>query len=281
MTTARSKTNYVLVLILLASLLLTTTPALSQDSPGAAYGGPGRYNMILYADQTLDVGTVSIWNSNKKMMVQAELSGDWKIAEIQAFIGTSFSDLPTRRGNPVPGKFPYKMSYEVPKTNHQLTLDLKDDLGFSWGSMYRELRTPTFAVHADLAKLDASGAVIDEEGAWAAGPFEFEGSQWGWYSTYRLAHPRRGHFIDAPVVGLGYRGPTQQGVTDNAEGAGGFLFFPGEQIEICLADRIRGTIQAKPFGRSFVDANEAAFPIFEIDVVRDMLHQGVEQIRVV
>ena len=51
------------------------------------------------------------------------------------------------------------------------------------------------------------GKVIAEEGAWAFGPDEFEGSQWGWTFTYLLAHPQRGHFIDSPVMGLSYQRP--------------------------------------------------------------------------
>jgi hypothetical protein len=88
--------------------------------------------------------------------------------------------------------------------------------------------------------------VTREEGAWAFGPDEFEGAQWGWYTTYELAHPRRGHFIDAPVVGIGYRGPTQEGVTadSSAEEGGGFLFFPGETIEFSVGSVTLGSAEA-------------------------------------
>ena len=95
---------------------------------------------------------MSIWNSPKKLMVQIETSGDWKIVETQIYVGDTDDDpIPaTKKGNVIPGKFPYKQEYENPVSAHQLTLDLKDDLGFSWGSQYDDLRTPTFAVHADL-----------------------------------------------------------------------------------------------------------------------------------
>ena len=58
------------------------------------------------------------------------------------------------------------------------------------------------AVHADLVILGSEGEVIREEGAWAYSDFavEFEGEQWGWTLTYLLAHPQRGHFIDANVM---------------------------------------------------------------------------------
>ena len=143
-------------------------------------------------------------------MVQVETADDWKIAAVHVYVGyPDVNPMPTtKKGNVIPGQFPYKQEYENPVSKYELTLDLKDDLGFSWGSQYREFRTPTLAVHAELVKLD-SGTVIAEEGAWAFGNTEFEGSQWGWTSDYQLAHPQRGHFIDSPVVGVGYRGPTQ------------------------------------------------------------------------
>jgi hypothetical protein len=232
---------------ILAVLMLCTTLVFAQTATGAAYGGPGLYSMTLFAGQTIDAGTVSVWNSPKKLMIQVETSDDWRIVEAQIYAGYPDIDpIPTRQGNPVLGKFPYKQAYENPVPMHMLTLDLKDDLGFSWGSQYRELRAPTLAVHVDLVKLDSQGTVVDEEGAWAFGPYEFEGDQWGWWTTYGLAHPRRGHFIDAPVVGLSYRGPTQEGVTadSSAEDGGGFLFFPDETIEFSVGTVTLGSALA-------------------------------------
>ena len=233
--------------ILALLLLCATTMVTAQTAAGAPYGGPGLYSMTLFAGQTLDAGTVAVWNSTKKLMVQVEPTDGWKIAEVQIYVGYPDVDpIPAKKGNPVLGKFPYKQAYENPALLHTLTLDLKDDLGFSWGSQYYDRRAPALAVHVDLVKLDDAGVVIREEGAWAFGPYEFEGSQWGWWTTYGLAHPQRGHFIDAPVVGIGYRGPTQQGVTadSSSEEGGGFLFFPDETIEFSVGSVTLGSALA-------------------------------------
>ena len=226
--------KFALVISTVALLLPAMLPiAQAQSPPGTAYGGPGLFETTLFADQTIDVGTVSIWNSPKKAMVRIEPSGDWQIAATQIYVGYPEVDpIPVKRGNPVLGKFPYRQEYETPVSQHQLTLDLKEDLDFSWGSQSRDLRIPTFAVHADLVILNDLGEVVAAEGTWAFGPTEFEGSQWGWTGTYELAHPRRGHFIDSPVMGLSYRGPTQQGVTSSDEG--GFL-FPGRDLSVDCA----------------------------------------------
>jgi len=240
-----------LTFVVLALLLCATTMVFAQTpATGAAFGGPGLYEMTLFAGQTIDAGTVGVWNSPKKLIIQVETSGDWQIAEAHIYVGypSAADPIPTtKKGNPVPGKFPYKQEYANPVPKHTLTLDLKEDLGFSWGSQSFGLRVPSLAVHAALVQLDSAGGVIASEGAWAFGPYTFDDAewtgdytldvaQWGWWTTYELAHPMRGHFIDSPVTGLGYSGPTQQGVTADSsdEDGGGFLYFPDEMIEFSV-----------------------------------------------
>jgi Putative metal-binding motif len=53
-----------------------------------------------------------------------------------------------------------------------------------------------------------------------------------WGSTvYAMAHPRKAHFIDSPVSGLGFETPTHQGKTDDS---GGFDYFPGERADLSI-----------------------------------------------
>jgi hypothetical protein len=200
----------------------------------------------LYADQTIDAGLVSVWNTSQNLNIKIETSGDWLIANVHIYAGYPEDDpIPmTKKGDIKLGHFPYKMEYESPVPEHLQNLALKEDLDFSWGSQSIGRRHPTFAVHANLVQLDAYGEVIAEEGAWAFGPHWFE-NQWGWYASYNLAHPQRGHFIDAPVVGLSYHGPTQQGVTgqgtEDDEVKGGFPFFPDEDIDFAIGSVPLGT----------------------------------------
>ncbi|NNC92197.1 MAG: hypothetical protein HKN80_06860, partial [Acidimicrobiia bacterium] len=241
------KSSLVISGVFLALLLTIFAVAQAQDTSANAYGGPGLLNTPLMADQTIDAGNVSIWNSPKKLMVQIKTSGDWLVTETQIYVGYPDSDpIPTRKGKTDLGKFPYTHEYANPVSTHHLTLDLKEDLGFSWGSQSEDLRVPTFAVHADLILLDSDGNTLAEEGAWAAGPVELESSKWGWTFTYELGHPQRGHFIDANVIGLGYNGPTQQGVTADSSDpdGGGFTFFPEEEIEFSVGTVVLGTAQA-------------------------------------
>ncbi|MBN1581991.1 MAG: hypothetical protein JXA89_14900 [Anaerolineae bacterium] len=137
MTISRSRITYGLVLVLLASLLFTTMPAFSQSGTGSAYDRLGLFTTPLYAGQTIDAGTVRVWNSPQKLMIQVDTADNWSIAEIHIYVGyPDTSPLPTtKKGSPIPGQFPYKRDYgKDPVRQHALVLDLKEDLGFSWGS---------------------------------------------------------------------------------------------------------------------------------------------------
>ncbi len=227
----------VLMFFVLAGSLAFVTGNSCPDSAYAAetevpraYGGPGRFVTTLYAGQTIDAGTVSVWNGKENLKIRIEPSGEWSISEVHVFVGTG--EVPTKEGNPVPGKFPYKKEFSSSVTKDTTVVHLSEDMGFNWGAPWEDQRIQNIAVHVDLVKLDEiTGEVTDEEGAWAFGPNEFEGSQWGWWFDYEMAHPKRGHFIDSPVGGLTYKTPTFGGLTD---GSGGFDHFPGERVELAI-----------------------------------------------
>ena len=226
----------VLIFFVFASSLLFAVgmpyPGLAfaeETAVARAYGGPGLLETPLYADQTLDVGMVSVWNSRENLQIQIKPSGEWLISAVHIYVGTG--PVPTKNDNPIPGKFPYKKTYPNPVSNHTTVVNLKDDLNFSWGEPWEDQRVQIIAVHVDLVILNGQRNIVEEEGAWAFGPNEFEGSQWGWWLNYEMAHPKRGHFIDSPVGGLSCQTPTYSGVTDES---GGFDYFPGERVELAI-----------------------------------------------
>ena len=75
-------------------------------------------------------------------------------------------------------------------------------------------------------------------------------------------------------------------VDDPLPGANDFLLvgqglqgmFVGEEVDVGLADRFAGVLQAEITGHRLVDANEAAVGILEINVVRQVVHQRVQQV---
>ncbi len=237
------KITLVTVLLLLSAVVLIAN---AQGESNAGPGGPGLHTTPLIVNKTVDAGTVSVWNSPKKLIIQVESKDGWQIQGTQIYVGyPEIRPLPVNKaGNPVWGHFPYTETFKRPVTKDTLTLDLKDDLGFSWGSNYDQYRTPTIVVHADLLKSGKRGRRSGKEDAWAYGPNSLGRRTWGWTFDYLLAHPMRGQFIDSPVIGLGYHGPTQRGITSAVEGDGGFLFFPGEEIEFAVGQVVIGTASA-------------------------------------
>jgi hypothetical protein len=149
--------------------------------------GPGLYETVLIADQTEIAGTVRVWNSPLSLTVQVELgNGNWLISEAQVFAG--LDPVPTApSGNPIPGAFPYKSVFSNPGTSFKLVMTLVEDLGLVPG----DFPVVNVAVHCDLVELNDLGEIVREAGAWAYGPYLFEGSQWGWWFEFQLAHPQR------------------------------------------------------------------------------------------
>jgi hypothetical protein len=262
--------------ISVAAMLLLATTALAHE-------GPGKATTTLLAGKTIEAGHVDVWNNGKKIMdydgVEVDVGskvmvqlfmGDsgWKIRGAQAFAG--FGDVPTKKGNPIPGKFPQKMEFDTPVKAHTFYFNLLDmvideETGetFKWGRKYPKIFN--VAVHADLVQLDSAGNVIAEEGAWAfAGDdnaIEFDGSQWGWYFKYQAGHPAKGHFIDAPVKGLTYRTSIDVGVTGDP---GPFQYWPGDLVEFWV-------------GNLYLGATESADKVSPLD----MFGSDIDDVRVV
>jgi hypothetical protein len=218
----------------------------SQDLPSklsfnqAMFGahGPGLHITPLIAGQHIDAGITSIWNSTDKIQIQVETTGDWLISEIQIYVGAD--PVPTKEDNPVPGKFPYKQELMHPRHIFMEVVDF-ESMDFRWGIPWEDERTQNIAVHVDLVQLNFLGDVIVEEGAWAYGPNEYAGDEWGYWLTYEMGHPKRGHFIDSPVGGVTVASPTFNGKTD---ASGGFDFFPGEFVDLSIGSVYLGNAQA-------------------------------------
>jgi hypothetical protein len=65
-----------------------------------------------------------------------------------------------------------------------------------------------------------------------------ESIDWGYYIAYQAAKVQPGHFIDAPVLGLTYKSPTQDGITTET---GEFRYIPREQVEFSVGSLSLGS----------------------------------------
>ncbi|MGB5513601.1 MAG: hypothetical protein WBP36_03680, partial [Thermoanaerobaculia bacterium] len=224
-----------------AVLLCTAAPMLAQ--------GPGLYELDLVSDEGTVVGMASVWNSPKKLHFKLMMNDGVEITDSQVWVGADMADIPLHKGKPKFSAFPYGMEFDPGNGMYDLVLDLQDDLGFSWGSQNSELRVQSFMIHGDFETIDADTGDVISDGFIAKGPLDFNDLGKYWAATYLLAHPRRGQFIDSPVQGLYYVGPTQEGVIGfdedgYVEEQGGFSFFPGESIEFSIGWVPLGTATA-------------------------------------
>ena len=105
---------------------------------------------ILYAGQTIPVGTVDVWNDGGNLYVTYTTTGGWRLAETHLAVATDPCGIPkTKTGNPIPGKFAYSMVHDpVTTTTYTYTIPL------TWSS-----GTPlTIAAHAEVIKLIGTAA---------------------------------------------------------------------------------------------------------------------------
>jgi hypothetical protein len=219
---------------ILICFLMLTGLASAQESLGY-----GRLDLPLIAGQQFEAGIVTIHNNNGGLFIGVTTDNGWQMVELQIHAGWAENPVPTKKGNPVPGQFDFKYEFPARALSQSVFLDFNEDLqGFRWGEPYELQRTRHIAVHADLVQVDGGGNVIAEEGAWARGNNEFDGSQWGWWATYEMTHKARGHFIDSPVDGLQFLSPTENAWTDES---GGFFYFPGEHGIFYLGSQYLGT----------------------------------------
>lgn len=242
-------------------LVGTITVALLVLFSSAAYAahdeGPGLVQAPLITQTLNRIGILSIWNTGDKFQLRLDGVDSWQIKTIHIYVGND--PVPaSRKGNLVPGRFNYKDPYRNSEGSNVLVLDLEDDMDFYWGDPYSDLRVQNIAVHVTGERLDENGNVIAAASAWAytgegadtefgdideesLDALEFEGVGKGWWFSYMLSHPSRGHFIDSPVGGLSFQTPTHSNLTDEA---GAFDFFPGESVTLSIGNYPIGTTVA-------------------------------------
>jgi len=218
------------VLFVVAFIMLATSALASAETliPEGYKGG--RQQGILIGSEGERIGTAEYWNRRNHFHVELYFDDEnTSLNEAQVYLGREeplFEPL-YKNGKPVPGQFPCKV-----EDTTLLSCDLEQDFAFKWG----QNRSRWVAVHGDVNSNSFWLLPMDEFGmAYAYVPYEK--LQHGGYFDAMLTHPARGHFIDSPVLGLGYQTPTQWGMTDIA---GGFDYFPSEYVDFWIGSYYLG-----------------------------------------
>ena len=173
---------------------ITTPDNTQQDITSFMKGSENAPDSLvpLYADQDWQVGNVSVWHTSDSLCVKYELypsvtSDGWGITETHLAIYDSESEIPqTKKGNPIPGQFPYG-DEDLPGVSSSPVYCFSfSDLDVECGD------TLAMAAHAIIEKevcemVDAQlVCTIYKETAWRAGiPFVDKGN-WATYFNYEI-----------------------------------------------------------------------------------------------
>ena len=164
-----------LVLATCSDLTEITTPPDAGLRPAASLASaPTEFcgvatTATLVADETIDVGQVTIINDETSLYVTFSTDAAWPIGRTAVFVSADPAAIPTSGGgNPQIGRFPYKASHDAGL--HEVT----------WKIPLDEVGAAT-AVVAAFAEVGA-----DAEGAWGAGTQINESAGWASYSTHAI-----------------------------------------------------------------------------------------------
>jgi hypothetical protein len=156
-----------LVALALVTMLAFTTAIAMAGTPTTTE---------LLADQTLDVGDVSVSDDGVNLTVKYVTTDGWVLNETHLAVAGSLDAIPqTKRGNPIPGQFDNKNeSQNLGITEYTYEIPLADLTGDVF-----------IAAHAEVVHLNETGFADQEETAWGNGT-SFAGKNWAMYFTYTI-----------------------------------------------------------------------------------------------
>lgn len=127
------------------------------------------------AGQHLLSGNVTVSNDNDILTVQYNANTDWRFKELHLYVGP-YSGVPLRNGNPIPGKFPYKVSFSQLTSTYTFTIPFSD-IDLDPNGCF------VIAAHSDMKKINGNGGIIQSETGWG-GYSDFPGNNWARYFNY-------------------------------------------------------------------------------------------------
>lgn len=184
-----------------AMFLLSTAPMV-----GAAAAEDVTVDLI--AGQNTDAGDVHVWHDTEYFYVEYSTDDGWMLSETHLAFSVDetpsdgicdIGDIPqTKKGNPIPGQFPYSDSYD-PLTDHAEYKVAFSDLGFSFGEEI------CIAAHAVVEK--TVNGVTTEQTGWGDGK-GFPGKNWAMYFCYEPIDHKTLTLPDSVTATISHSGGT-------------------------------------------------------------------------
>ena len=130
----------------------------------------------IMAGQFTNSGTILVENDATNLYVTYNALQNWYFSEMHLYVGP-YSNVPAQNGNPVPGQFPYKKSFNPLVQTYTFTIPLSSITLDANKCMY-------IAAHSSMKNI-VDGIVIRTETGWA-GDIKFPGKNWATYFNYCL-----------------------------------------------------------------------------------------------
>jgi len=162
------KTNKIALALTGIILIVMLVPTVFANGPPPP--PPELVTELVVGRKEMPVGNVTVWECDGYLHVKYETTGCWHLVETHLAVATSFEEIPqTKKGNPIPGHFPYSSYHKPMVTEYTYEVDLDGD-------------TVYIAAHA-VVYCDC-GCYF--ETAWGEGPTsaDFPGRNWAMYFTY-------------------------------------------------------------------------------------------------
>lgn len=133
--------------------------------------------VTLFAGQTIDAGTVTIKNNSDTLCIQTTTSGNWLMTGLSVELALDPAAIPNKNGNPIPGHFTYKYTFDPAEDSYQVCISLADH-GYQPGQVVY------VAVHTDLSEF-REDIVVQTQTGWGDGD-PFPGNNWATYIAYTI-----------------------------------------------------------------------------------------------
>lgn len=129
----------------------------------------------IMAGQTINVGTVTVWNDDNNLYVHYLTTGDYKLKKTHLYVGACSGIPVNNSGNPRIGQYPYQ-------TTHGTT----GVQSFTYTIPLGSLPSGCLCVssHAEIVAYNASGQQVFSQTGWGQGVQITDGGSWAMKFDY-------------------------------------------------------------------------------------------------
>jgi hypothetical protein len=158
------------------ALAMAAVAVASVDGPTTRAAPPA---LQLLAGQTVDVGDIVAVYDSEHVRIDVTATPGWCLRDVHLALATSAAGFPqTKKGNPIPGKFPIKRVHQPCATTDTYLLPTTAVVGWTPGAKV------LVGLHAEVW----NGATAQQESAWGDG-WAFDGANWATYAAASRPDP--------------------------------------------------------------------------------------------